>query len=639
MRIKSVQIKNLRSILDQTVALDDYTCLVGPNGAGKSTILLALNVFFREPSVVGAATGTLGEEDFHAKCTDAPIEITVTFDSIESAAVEGLKHYVRGGTLVITARARYNKETGEAAVEQFGQRNVMPAFRPFFRAYDDNAKADELNRMYAELQEDFAELPKATTKDAKRDALREYEEAHPDLCELSPSSDQFYGFTKGTNKLAPFVQWVFVPAVKDASIEQTEARNTALGKLLERTVRSRVTFDAEMRQLREAARDGYEKMLAAQQSALDEISSSLATRVADWAHPDASVKLVWREDPKGSIKIEEPSAWIRAGESGFEGDLARFGHGLQRCYLLALLQELAQSGGSQGPRLILGCEEPELYQHPPQARHLADVLSALSRKDTQVVVTTHSPLFVTGENFETVRLVHRSGGSPATVRRATLGDVALRLKEITGIDYKRSEGAQAKLHSALQPHMSEMFFASRLVLVEGIEDVAYVAASLTLTGRWEQFRRKGGHIVPTGGKGKMPWAGVVAEQLGIPHFIVFDADGDKVGTPQQTQHERDNRALFLLKGKDTAELFPKEPILADEIVVWPVNLRSSVLSSAGADWAPIEERVRCDFGHVGDLEKNPLFIGDVLLQAATSNVFPQVLEALADCVGKFVSGN
>src|SRR5256885_48119 len=32
-----------------------------------------------------------------------------------------------------------------------------------------------------------------------------------------------------------------------------------------------------------------------------------------------------------------------------------------------LLQKLSGSDDSGGPRLILSCEEPELYQHPPQA--------------------------------------------------------------------------------------------------------------------------------------------------------------------------------------------------------------------------------------------------------------------------------
>jgi predicted ATP-dependent endonuclease of OLD family len=46
MKIKSVRIRNFRSIKEQTIEFDDYTCLVGANGSGKSNVLHALNVFF-----------------------------------------------------------------------------------------------------------------------------------------------------------------------------------------------------------------------------------------------------------------------------------------------------------------------------------------------------------------------------------------------------------------------------------------------------------------------------------------------------------------------------------------------------------------------------------------------------------------
>ena len=48
MKIKAIRIENYRAFLDQTIALNRYSCFVGPNGAGKSTILCALNVFFKE---------------------------------------------------------------------------------------------------------------------------------------------------------------------------------------------------------------------------------------------------------------------------------------------------------------------------------------------------------------------------------------------------------------------------------------------------------------------------------------------------------------------------------------------------------------------------------------------------------------
>ncbi len=55
----------------------------------------------------------------------------------------------------------------------------------------------------------------------------------------------------------------------------------------------------------------------------------------------------------------------------------------------------------QLPNLVLAIEEPELYQHPSRQRHLASVLLNLAEgalpgvaKNTQVIYTTHSPLFV-----------------------------------------------------------------------------------------------------------------------------------------------------------------------------------------------------------------------------------------------------
>ena len=104
------------------------------------------------------------------------------------------------------------------------------------------------------------------------------------------------------------MQWIYVPAVKDATTEDTEAKNTALGKILARTVRAKVTFDEEVEQLREEALAKYQKLLESQQSALDEISKSLTTRLNQWAHPEARARLTWTADPRKSVQVEEPIA-------------------------------------------------------------------------------------------------------------------------------------------------------------------------------------------------------------------------------------------------------------------------------------------------------------------------------------------
>jgi energy-coupling factor transporter ATP-binding protein EcfA2 len=349
MKIESVRIENLRSIDDATIVLNDYTCLVGPNGAGKSTILTALNVFFRESENLPTDLSELVEEDFHCKRTDQPIRITLTFANLNEEAQKDFANYFRQGQLVVSAVATFDAQSGKAQVKQYGQRPGIKAFAPFFKAVGNNVKVPELKGIYSELRTTYAELPAPGTKDAMVQALQDYEAARPAVCELLSSEDQFYGFTRGANRLAKYVQWVYVPAVKDASSEQVEARNSALGKLLARTVRSKTNFDEAVKALRTEMQQNYQALLDANQHVLDDISSALQSRLSEWAHPDARLRLQWKQDPDKSVRVEEPWAHILAGEGDFEGELARFGHGLQRSYLLALLQELAGADNASGP--------------------------------------------------------------------------------------------------------------------------------------------------------------------------------------------------------------------------------------------------------------------------------------------------
>jgi putative ATP-dependent endonuclease of the OLD family len=341
MKIKTVRIQNLRSIKDETIEFDDYTCFVGPNGSGKSNALCALNIFFREVDNAATDMVSLTIEDFHGKDVSEPVEITVTFIDLSDEAQEDFKDYYRQGQLVVTAKAEYNEVSKTAEVKQYGQRLGLGAFKDFFKMMGDSAVVAELKTKYAALKEAFKDLPAAATKPAMTDALRVYESARPEQCELIPSEDQFYGVSKGADRLNKYLQWVYVPAMKDPTQEQAEAKNTALGKLLARTVRTKVNFQDSVRALLDETRGRYEALLAENQPALDDVSATLGKRISEWAHPDATLRLAWQQDPSSSVRVAEPFAKIIAGESSFEGDLVRFGHGFQRSYLLALLQELA----------------------------------------------------------------------------------------------------------------------------------------------------------------------------------------------------------------------------------------------------------------------------------------------------------
>lgn len=633
MRIKTIRIRNYRSFDDLTVTFENFTSLVGPNGAGKSTILCALNIFFREIDGNTTSTTDLEEEDFHNRDTSHPIEITVVFGDLEPDAQTEFAEYYRQGELIITARASFDSSTRVASVRQYGQRKAMEAFKGYFEAYNGGKPASECKAEFEKIRSAIDGVAAATSKDAMRDALRQYEEDHPEECILIPSEDQFYGFSKGANRLARHVQWVYVPAVKDATKENVEGKNTALGKILARTVRSKVNFDDEILKLKEDALTRYRDLLKGQQSALDEISKALSKRLGEWAHPEATARLAWVEDAKKSVQVEEPIARLLAGEGTFEGELARFGNGLQRSYLLALLQELAAADDASAPRLLLGCEEPELYQHPPQARHLASVLQTLADGNAQVIVSTHSPYFVSGRYFESVRMVRRDVGKKrSNVSAVALDELAEKLSGILDKKVLKPDAQMAKLHQAMQPHLNEMFFAPNLIFVEGIEDMAFINSWMMLSGRWEDYRRYGCHIVAANGKSYITEPLVIADMMGIPAFVVFDSDGNKTNENERKKHEKDNTAILRALGSNGNTPFPLDTVWEKRYVQWPHNLGSTLRAEVDTNvWDTTFGEASKDLGSPdGSFVKNPIHISRHVEILKRENAIPKSLDTLCE---------
>lgn len=639
MRLASVRIQNFRAFADTTVLFDRYTCLVGPNGGGKSTVLTALNVFFRETSDARTDLEKLDAQDFHHGNTGEPVVITVSFDSLSAEAAEDLKEYVRHGVLTVSAVANWSAEDGYAQVVQRGERLGIDAFKPFFKDAGDGASVTDLKKVYASIREAHSELPPPSTKQGMIDNLRAYEASHSHDCILIPSEDQFYGFSRGANRLAKYIQWVFVPAVKDATEEQLEGSGTLLGKLLARTVRTKVSFREPMRALQVEVDGKYQTILDGQQHELESLSTSLTTRLGEWARPGTSLTLQWLGEPGKSIKIAEPVAHFVIGEGDFKGQLARVGHGCQRSFIIALLEELAGSTSQDAPRLLLGCEEPELYQHPPQARHLAGVMERLSAGDSQVIVCTHSPYFVSGRLVESVRLIRSVVlNRCSTCQSVRLSAIASDVAAARGEAPATPIGTLLRVQQALQPALNEIFFTDALVLVEGVEDAAFLSAYLTLTDRWEAFRKAGGHIVAADGKSSMVQPLAIANRLQIPTFVVFDSDGHNVASVEEAErweamtgaqrtdegnralklrvdrrglHKRDNLAIQTLSGVTAQDPFPASTMWHSNLVMWSTEIGSAVSDDfAPGIWDQFGDEVRNRFAiDVGNVNKNSMFIG------------------------------
>lgn len=161
-----------------------------------------------------------------------------------------------------------------------------------------------------------------------------------------------------------------------------------------------------------------------------------------------------------------------------------------------------------------------------------------------------------------------------------------------------------------------MFFTTRLVLVEGLEDVAYIAAYLNLLGKWDEYRRIGGHVVPANGKGELLRPLVIAKHMQIPTFLVFDSDSDEGDAQRRAQHEKDNKALLALVGKAGENTMPTASLWGTGFVMWQSNIGAVVRDDIGiAEWQKCQSEADRLYGHAGKLRKNTLHIGTSLAQA------------------------
>ena len=624
MLIESVKIQNFRSFKNETIYFNKYTSIVGPNGSGKSNVLCALNIFFGETENYATDLTWLSEEDFHHRNTKEPIVITVTFTDLSESAQENFKDYVRQNKLIVIAKAEYDDSTGKAEVKLFGKRLGIEGFAPFFKAVDNKKKVSELKVIYNDLRKHFEELPAPGTKDVMIESLKNYEQSHPNSCKEIESGDLFYGISKGKDRFRKHIQWVHIPAVKDASTEQQETKNSALSKLIDRTVKTKTDFGDSIKELREKTIKEYQEILNGNQHVFDDISKTLENRLAEWSHPDTKLHLEWLKDSEKTVDVKNPIAHIIAGEGTFEGELCRFGHGLQRSYIFTLLQELADISVEEDtqPTLILCCEEPELYQHPPQSRHLASILKNLSEGNTQVILCTHSPNFVSGKDFSDIRITNKHNYE-TKITQAKHEDVGKIIADAQGQPLKPHEGMLAKIDQALQPYLSEMFFTKRLILVEGLEDIAYITSYLTLSDKLKEFRRRECHIVPTSGKSNMINSLAIAKSMQIPTFVLFDGDCDKLfdrngktNESAKNKHQKDNLALQKICGVATPEAFPDDILWSSGLTMWKTDIEKTVKLEIGEDnWKKYRSKASEDYGSIKEMKKISLHIGASLFYA------------------------
>ncbi len=586
MLIESIRVQNFRSILNEAVHFDTLTALVGPNGAGKSNFLRALSLFYSPSARIDVG-------DFYDADTTAEIVVGVTFSDLSKEALELFGDYVQGNRL--TVERVFKLETGKPAATYHGASLRNPAFQGIRNGLSvkDRGKTARAEYDALKARPEYGGLPVWSNLGAVEPALTKWEAEHPAACERQRDDGRFFGFTEvGRGYLGRFTRFLFIPAVRDAASDGSEGRGSVLTDLMDMVVRSVLANKEAVKRLREETQQKYEELMRPEK--LEELNG-LAGRLSKTLQsfvPNASVDLRWL--PLDQVKIEMPKADIKLIEDRYPTAVHRTGHGLQRAFILTMLQHLAMAqsvneskpkDGSEGaslsetkvdtwstlPNLVLAIEEPELYQHPNRQRHLAKIFLQLASgmtpgvaEKTQVIYATHSPLFVGLDRFNQIRLLRKSDNGAEKPRithvvGTTLDKVAERVWEAGGSTDVKYTGSTLinRLHSIITPQVNEGFFADVVMLVEGEDDYAAIMGVAHAMNR--DLESLGVSVIPVNGKRNMDRPAIIFQEFGIPVYLLWDSDGEKgetagvckgCGKPLDGKPDpRDNHRLLQIMGK------------------------------------------------------------------------------------------
>ncbi len=644
MIIESFRVQNFRSIFDETLHCDQLTALVGPNGSGKSSFLRALQLFYTPNS-------TYIEDDFYGGFTDQEIIVAVTFSNLTPEEKDFFKRYVDNQKLTVEKHMKY--PASKSSQKYYGSRLQNPDFDAFRSATGRASLTSEYNKL---RDGKYPELPDYSNKENALVELQTWEDVHPTNCIRKQDDGQFFGFKEvGTAHLEKSTIFIFVPAVRDASVDVSEGKNSPMKEIMDLVVRSVLEQKNEIKELKKNTQMQYNKLVDPDKlTELKTLEKALGNTLKTFV-PDSDVDITWLTSD--NIEIPMPKADIKLMEDNYCSAVECVGHGLQRAFILTMLQHLSlvQSTSKENatekqsesedksnkevdtriPNLILAIEEPELYQHPNRQRHLSSIFLDLATgsikgvaEQTQIIYCTHSPLFVDIKRFNNIRAIHKvraTVGKPKVtlVKRTTHDEVAKIIERADGKPAGTYTGNTLKprLQTIMTPWMNEGFFSDLAVLVEGMEDRAVILGLSSEMGY--NFESKGISIIPCNGKTCIDRPTAIFKQLDIPVYIVWDSD---YGVKESNKEE--NHRLLRLMNYPTIIDWPK--IVDKEFACFYENLTTTFHEEIGKRLCTQVINSCCkDFCLAKNQAiKNPLVIQKIIKKAKENGKSSPTLEKI-----------
>lgn len=562
MRLRKFKIKNFKGIEQASYEWDDIIVLIGENNVGKSTVLQALECFLSGSAIKEEAL-------FHNNKTDADraIELVGYFDGLsdrekKQTAVQGRMH----GDEWILKKAFWKDEEADRA--PWKEKYYSYSSEETFRGWPTP------DRSWGSFPDDYQTLTnqiKGRSNAQTREQLKELVREHrPDLIEQSkPRWIENPGgggnWKSNANSLLP--RCIFVQAVHDASDESVSKAGSAYGQIIGLIVEMKLSKREEFAELHRAF-EGVLKLFTSDREHPEQQAEEIKAvqdRINDGLAEVVGGKAVIYTEPPEIREILMPSTTLRIkdGKSAVETLVQHQGHGLQRTLILTMLQVLTEvqseptendAAGDAGATVIrpvvLAVEEPELYMHPQMARKMRDVLYRLAEKaNVQVVCTTHSPVFLDmARKHRAIVRVNKDISGVVTFGQA--------MEDLFAGPDAESERQQLDMIARFDPAVNELFFAKRVVLLEGRTEFAAIRLGAEVTGIFGRFPhlRHDVTLIDCTSNGAVPLFQTVLNHFEVPYLAVIDEDPENAASARII-----SKVEGLLEGNNDAARYLASP--------------------------------------------------------------------------------
>lgn len=432
MKLLSLSFNNFRSYRDEIkIDFSDLTVFVGRNDIGKSTILEALDIFFNE----GSGLIKFDKNDiniFSSREGISEFSIKAVFDDLPSEIVidEAYKTSLSSEFLL-------NKDKKLEVIKKFRQSGKPSVYVNAHHPTNDLCK-DLLHKKNSDLkkllQDRLIPCDNLSVNSCMRKAIWDYysSDLQLELVEIDTTKEGAKQIWDKLSKYLPIFS-LFQSDRKnsDGDDEVQDPLKEAVKQIIsEAEMQNKLAevADIVLHQLNEVASRTLCK--------IKEMDSGLAESLNPVIPPNNKLKWV---DVFKSVSI--------CGDDDIP--INKRGSGVKRLILLnffrAEAERIAESIGQSG--IIYAVEEPETSQHFNNQYILISAFKQLSKnQNTQIILTTHSPIIVKALDYDNVRLILNSDGVKKVIN---IEPSMLAYKSLNEINYLAYEDSTEEYHDEL----------------------------------------------------------------------------------------------------------------------------------------------------------------------------------------------